>query len=47
MISNKPIKKKNDNITFYSTRINLINYTVPQVAKANLGGTEEQLRVIT
>ena len=29
----------------FIVRINLINYTDPQVTKANLGGTEDQLRV--
>ena len=33
--------KKNNSIV----RINLIDYAVPQIAKANLGGTEEQLMV--
>ena len=34
-------KKKHNSIV----RINLIDYAVPQIAKANLGRTEEQLMV--
>ena len=35
------LEKKHNSIV----RINLIDYAVPQIAKANLGRTEEQLMV--